>query len=88
MLPVGCQNSATSTDLGFYAVHVEESAAHAASRGSWVAQSARWVWQFVAGRLGGGFVVGALPRVREGQAMTQGGAIGNCDGRQFAGVAS
>jgi hypothetical protein len=26
--------------------------------------------------------------VREGQAMTQDGAIGNCDGRQFAGVAS
>jgi len=36
----------------------------------------------------GGFVVGALPRVREGQTMTHSRAIGNCDGRQFVGVAS
>lgn len=37
-------------------------------------QSARWVLQFVAGMLRG-FAVGALPRVRDEQAMSQGGTI-------------
>jgi len=59
------------------------------------AQSARWVLQLVAGTLGEVFGVGVLARVRDGQAMTQGGAIepgsglaggSGCGWRRFAGV--
>jgi hypothetical protein len=51
----------------------------------------RWVLRLVAGTLGEVFAVGVLPRVRNGQAMMQGGVglagASGCGWRRFAGVA-